>query len=94
MIGIPTTDTLANAIISGVTHEGLTITTKDGRPARLAVIDADGNIIEIGQAVAKEAWNVTLAVYKNFLIGHGHLRIFSSPSGLVSSKLEVQSNLN
>ncbi|MFZ6871129.1 hypothetical protein ACO0LF_03580 [Undibacterium sp. Di27W] len=82
MIGIPKTDTLAQSVISGVCFEGLTITTKDGKPAQLAVIDADGNIVESGAAVAKEAWNVTLAVYKNFLVGQGHLRIFSQPPGL------------
>ncbi|MFZ6686620.1 hypothetical protein ACO0K0_02595 [Undibacterium sp. SXout11W] len=79
MIGIPETNTLSNATISGVSHEGLTITLKNGKPAKLAIIDEDGHIIEAGQAVAKEAWNVTLAVYKNMMIGKGHLRIFSSP---------------
>jgi len=84
MIGIPKIGTLKQgtlkqSVISGVCHEGLSISTKDGRPTRLAVIDADGNIIDAGPAVAREAWNVTLAVYKNFLVGHGHLRIFSRP---------------
>lgn len=79
MIGIPKIGTLKQSVISGVCHEGLTISTKDGRPARLAVIDADGNIIDAGPEVAREAWNVTLAIYKNFLIGYGHLRIFSRP---------------
>jgi hypothetical protein len=84
MIGIPKTDTLDHSVISGVCHEGLSISTKDGRPARLAIIDADGNIIDAGPEVAREAWNVTLAVYKNFLIGNGHLRIFSSPPSGIS----------
>jgi hypothetical protein len=79
MIGIPETNTLENAVISGVSHEGLTVRLKNGKLARLAIIDEDGNIVEAGQTVAKEAWNVTLAVYKNMMIGHGHLRIFSSP---------------
>lgn len=79
MIGIPETDTLKNAVISAVSFEGLTATTRDGKPARIAIIDSDGNVIEAGNAVAKEAWNVTLASYKNFLIGKGHLRIYSEP---------------
>lgn len=87
MIGIPATDTLENVQISGVSHEGLKVTLKDGRPARLAVIDEQGNIVEAGQTVAKEVWNVTLAVYKNFLIGQGHLRVFSSAPGLQTANV-------
>ena len=79
MIGIPETGRLKSAIISAVGHEGLTVTTLDGRGATLAIIDTDGNVIESGPEVAAEAWNVTLATYKNILIGKGHLRIFSSP---------------
>lgn len=80
MIGTPQTGTLANAILSGVAHEGLTATTTDGQPATLAVVDSHGNIIESGPQVAREAWNVAIAVYRNFLIGHGHLRVQTSPS--------------
>lgn len=83
MIGIPETDTLKSATISGVCFEGLSVKTHDGRPAMLAVVDGEGNILESGSQVAREAWNVTLAVYKNFLIGKGHLRIHSSPPGKV-----------
>lgn len=90
MIGIPKTGTLKQSIISGVCYEGLSISTKDGRPARLAVIDADGNIIDAGPEVAREAWNVTLAVYKNFLIGNGHLRILSRPPTEISSHDELK----
>lgn len=81
MIGIPKTDSLQSAVISGVCHEGLTVTARDGRQAFLAVVDSSGNILESGPLVAREAWNVTLAVYKNFLLGNGHLRIFSDPAG-------------
>lgn len=82
MIGIPETGKLEAAIISGVGHEGLSVTTADGRPAQLAVIDEHGNIIAAGPAVAKEAWNVTLAVYKNFRKGQGYLRVHSRPPGI------------
>ena len=81
MIGIPTTNSLQSATISGVCHEGLTVKTRDGGQAYLAVVDASGNILESGPLVAREVWNVTLAVYKNFLIGKGHLRIFNAPPG-------------
>lgn len=79
MITTPTTDTLANAVLSGVAHEGLTVTTRDGRRARLAVIDEDGNVLEAGAGVEREAWNVAIASYRNFLQGKGHLRVQSTP---------------
>lgn len=75
----PKTGTLAQAILSGVAHEGLTVTTRDGRQARLAVIDEDGNVIEDGPEVAREAWNVAVASYRNFLRGRGYLRVRSDP---------------
>lgn len=81
MIGIPETDTLEQARISANINTGYQVTTADGRPARLAIIDADGNVIEEGPAVAREAWNVCIAVQKNFWIGQGHLVIHSSPPG-------------
>lgn len=79
MIGIPETDTLEQARISANVNTGYQVTTADGRPARLAIIDADGNVIEAGPAVAREAWNVCIAVQKNFWIGQGHLVVHSSP---------------
>lgn len=81
MIGIPETDTLEHARISANVNTGYQLTTADGRPARLAIIDADGNVIEAGAAVAKEAWNVCIAVQKNFWIGQGHLVVHSAPPG-------------
>lgn len=79
MIGIPETDTLEHARISANINTGYQVTTADGRPARLAIIDADGNVIEAGPAVAREAWNVCIAVQKNFWIGQGHLVVHSTP---------------
>lgn len=85
MIGTPTTDTLAHAVISGVAHEGFTVTGRDGRPARLAIIDDQGNVLESGESVAREAWAVTLACHRNYLQGLGHLRVHTSPSGIVTA---------
>ena len=82
MIGIPETDTLEHARISANVNSGYQVTTADGRRARLAIIDDDGNVIEAGVAVAREAWNVCIAVQKNFWIGQGHLVVHSEPTGI------------
>jgi len=79
MIGIPSTGALTRAAISAVCFEGLSAETCEGRKAMLAIIDESGKVIEAGPAVAREAWNVTLACYKQFLAGQGHLRVFSAP---------------
>ena len=55
MIGTIRTGTLNYSVISEVAHEGLTVTTRDGKPARIAIIDEDGNVLEAGEAVAEEA---------------------------------------
>lgn len=81
MIGIPETGTLELTRISANVNTGYQVTTADGRPARLAIIDADGNVVEAGPAVAREAWNVCIAVQKNFWIGQGHFVVHSSPPG-------------
>ena len=74
--GQPKTGTLANSIMSARCFEPFAVTTRDGRPARIAIIDDQGNIIDAGDAVAKEAWNLMVAVYKNYLVGQGHVRVF------------------
>lgn len=82
MIGTPKTGTLERGTISANVSTGFQVKTADGRPARLAIIDDDGNVIEAGEAVAREAWNVCIAVQRNFWIGQGHLVVHSSPPGL------------
>ncbi|MDT3749777.1 hypothetical protein [Pseudomonas kurunegalensis] len=79
MIFDATTDTLSTAIISGVSHEGFTCTARDGRRLRMALVDDDGNIVEVGQHVAQEAWNVCIQVQHNFWIGQGYMRVLSKP---------------
>lgn len=81
MIGIPKTGTLAKGCVSANVTTGYKLTTSDGRPARLAIIDDDGNVVEAGEEVAKEVWNVAIAVMKNFRIGKGHIVVHSSPPG-------------
>ena len=84
MIGIPSTGGLTQAALTAVCFEGLSAETREGQKAMLAIIDENGKIIEGGPAVAREAWNVMLACYKNFLVGQGHLRVFSGPPSAIN----------
>lgn len=78
MIGIQPTGRLPGVVISAVTHEGLTVTV-DGRPARLAVVLEDGTIVAAGADVAREAEAVAQNLWKQTMLGKGHLRIVSKP---------------
>jgi hypothetical protein len=78
MIGTQPTGAIEGVVISAVAHEGLRVTV-DGKPARLAVIDDDGNVISSGRLVAREAEAVALNSYRNFLQGKGHLRVLGNP---------------
>lgn len=77
MIGNPKTGTLKSTI-SGNVNTGFTVTAPDGRRAHLAIVSEDGEIIEAGPSVAREAWNVCLQVQRNFWIGKGHITVHSS----------------
>ncbi|KVM99930.1 hypothetical protein [Burkholderia stagnalis] len=66
--------------ISAVSFQGLQITTPDGEPATLAVIDMQGRIIDSGPKVMRAVWDVAIRSYRNFLIGSGHLRVLSKPA--------------
>lgn len=78
MIGPIPTGTLACTEISGTISNGFSIKTADGRTAKLAIVDDNGTVIETGDQVAREAFNVAVASYKNFLKGQGHLRVSSA----------------
>ena len=77
----PATGTLARSVISAIAWQGFTITTADGRPATLAVIDDAGVIVEYGPSVTREVWSVAVLSYRRFLKGEGCLRVYSSPTG-------------
>jgi hypothetical protein len=68
-----------NVEISGTVSEGLKVLGKDGKSARLVVLDEDGKILAEGPDLTRALWNTTLEVLKNFWIGKGHIRVFSSP---------------
>jgi hypothetical protein len=65
--------------ISAVSFEGLSVTTPDGEPATLAIVDRDGRIVESGPGVVDAVWRTSITAYRNFLIGHGHLRVLTKP---------------
>ena len=74
---------LSSAVLSGVAHEGLTVTTKDGRRARLAIIDEDGTVLESGPSVESEVFNVSMNVLRNFWLGKGHIRVLAGPPNML-----------
>jgi hypothetical protein len=73
---------LSHSVITAVAWQGYTVTTEDGRPATLAVVDEAGCVVESGPEVIKAAWEVAVMSYRRFLIGEGALRIYSKPTGL------------
>jgi len=78
MIGTQSTGAIAGIIITAVSHEGLTVTV-DGKPARLAIVTDDGQVIAVGAEVAREAEAVAVNNYRGFLKGNGFLRVLSKP---------------
>lgn len=78
MIGHQPTGTISGVVISAVTHEGLSVTV-DGQPGRLAVVTDDGQVVAMGQQVAREVRNVAVNCYRATLQGKGHLRVLSEP---------------
>jgi hypothetical protein len=78
MIGTQPVGTINGVVISAVSHEGLSVTV-NGKPARLAILTDDGQVIAAGEQVAKEAEAVALNCYRNFLKGQGYLRVNSEP---------------
>ncbi|MDN7790483.1 hypothetical protein QZM66_23235 [Burkholderia contaminans] len=69
-----------SSTISAVSFQGLSITTPNGEPATLAVIDMQGRIIDSGPNVMRAVWEVAIRSYRNFLIGSGHLRVLAKPT--------------
>lgn len=64
-----------NADLSA-TCAGIQARTKDGRPARLAVVDEAGQVLEAGAEVERAAWLLMLLARRNFLEGNGHVRVY------------------
>jgi len=77
---------LRKSIIAGSAFKGYEISMADGKPATLAVVDADGNVIESGPQVPEEAWVVAVLAYQRFLEREGQLHVISSPGWLKREK--------
>ncbi len=78
MIGTQPEGAIKGVVISAVAHEQLRVTV-DGKPARLAIITDDGQIVAQGDVVAREARSVAVNCYRSFLKGQGFLRVLSKP---------------
>lgn len=78
--------TLEACRIQATVSTGFTIKTRDGAPARLAVIDESGTVIEAGKAVEQAAWYVCVAVQENFWEGQGHIVVQTEAPGLKRKK--------
>lgn len=78
MIGTQETGRVPGVIISAVAHEGMKVEV-DGKHARLAIVTDDGQIVAIGDDVAREARAVAVNCYRSFLQGTGRLRVQSKP---------------
>jgi hypothetical protein len=75
-----------NGTIAAIGHAGLSATATDGTPARLAIVDHAGHILDDSPGVAAAAWNATIECHRNFLIGKGHLRVLAGPGACGSAK--------
>lgn len=60
-------------IIEATASGGLTVTLPDGRRAKLAVVDDNGNVIA-SEGVTRQAFDASCRAYRNFLQGNGHIR--------------------
>ncbi|WP_372178573.1 hypothetical protein ACCQ23_10000 [Xanthomonas axonopodis pv. phyllanthi] len=78
MIGNQSTGGIPGVMMHATSHEGLLVNV-DGKRARLAIIDNEGNVIAAGADVAREAEAVVLNNYRNTLKGKGFLRTYGNP---------------
>jgi hypothetical protein len=78
MIGTQPEGTLPGIVISATSHEGLRVTI-DGKPAKLAIVTGEGEIVASGEQVAREAEAVALNNYRRTLQGQGFLRTWGKP---------------
>lgn len=68
-----------SVVFAATSHEGLSVTTADGKPAQLAVLDCSGGVVAAGEEVAAAAYEASIKSYRSFLMGSGHLRVLAKP---------------
>lgn len=70
--------TINGACMKATVSTGFTVTSPDGKPARMAIVDEHGNILAVGDDVSWAAWRVCVEVQENFWEGQGHLVVHTS----------------
>jgi len=83
MFGIQPQGAVNGAVISAVAHEGLRVEI-NGKPARLAIVTDDGQIVASGAEVEREAAAVARASLAKMWEGQGWLRQLSQPIPLTA----------
>jgi len=78
MIGLQPKGAINGAVISAVAHEGLRVEI-NGKPARLAIVTDDGEIVACGADVEREAAAVARKSLENMWKAKGWLRELSQP---------------
>ncbi len=79
---------LKHSVVSARSWERYTITTEDGKPATLAIVDEQGHVLDSGPQVAQEIWDLAVLSYRRYLHGEGYLRVYSSPDGLFQDAVD------
>jgi hypothetical protein len=74
------------ASLKATVSTGFTASGPEGQPARMAIVDEQGNILAVGDDVAWAAWRVCVEVQENFWEGQGHLVVHTSAPCQSSSK--------
>ncbi|WP_430542176.1 hypothetical protein [Xanthomonas sacchari] len=74
-------------------HEGFSVTTADGRRARLAVVDDEGIVVASGAAIERAAFEAAVLAYRNFLQGQGHLRVHARALELCPETLRANTGM-
>ncbi|RLK44975.1 hypothetical protein [Cupriavidus plantarum] len=72
---------LGNAVISGVSHEGLTVQLINGKPARSPSSTHPEESTKQDHTFAA-AWQTSIASYRQFLIGMAHLRVYRAEDSI------------
>lgn len=64
---------MSDVIVRAKVDEGITVTSPEGRPLNLAVIDDDGRILQSGVSVTKAVFSAAVSAYDAFWQGNGHM---------------------